>query len=252
MQVSVEGFGRPLRNPVRVAGAQAETNQRKSSGVNHVKTACGNYRTGYYGWRDGGAPALRGFSSRGLQPKSGQICALRQRGRDRRRIAARRGIQAQTSSSAWSRTILLPGAYGSAKMARWRGRLAEPVLIECSTLTVGWVKELAAAAAQQGCELLDAPVTGTKPHAASGELSFLIGGSASGARHRPAGSLCAGTRIHSSRPDRQRRADEAHQQFHVRRAGCLARGSRIYDRRRRPGLCRRRFPFLLTVLRAAD
>ena len=51
------------------------------------------------------------------------------------------------------------------------------VLIECSTLTVGWIKELAAAAAQRGCELLDAPVTGTKPHAASGELSFLIGGS---------------------------------------------------------------------------
>ncbi len=51
------------------------------------------------------------------------------------------------------------------------------VLIECSTLTVAWIKELAAAAAKQGCELLDAPVTGTKPHAASGELSFLIGGS---------------------------------------------------------------------------
>ena len=30
---------------------------------------------------------------------------------------------------------------------------------------------------KRGCELLDAPVTGTKPHAASGELSFLIGGS---------------------------------------------------------------------------
>ncbi len=51
------------------------------------------------------------------------------------------------------------------------------VLIECSTLTVGWIKELAAAASQQGCELLDAPVTGTKPHAANGELSFLVGGS---------------------------------------------------------------------------
>jgi 3-hydroxyisobutyrate dehydrogenase len=51
------------------------------------------------------------------------------------------------------------------------------VLIECSTLTVGWIKELAAAANQRECELLDAPVTGTKPHAASGELSFLIGGS---------------------------------------------------------------------------
>ena len=51
------------------------------------------------------------------------------------------------------------------------------VLIESSTLTVSWVKELAAAAAERGCELLDAPVTGTKPHAASGELIFLVGGS---------------------------------------------------------------------------
>jgi 3-hydroxyisobutyrate dehydrogenase len=51
------------------------------------------------------------------------------------------------------------------------------VLIECSTLTVGWIKELASAAAKRGCELLDAPVTGTKPHAANGELSFLVGGS---------------------------------------------------------------------------
>jgi 3-hydroxyisobutyrate dehydrogenase len=53
------------------------------------------------------------------------------------------------------------------------------VLIECSTLTVGWIKELGAAAAQRSCELLDAPVTGTKPHAAAGELLFLVGGSAS-------------------------------------------------------------------------
>ena len=53
------------------------------------------------------------------------------------------------------------------------------VLIESSTLTVGWIKELSAAAAQRGCEFLDAPVTGTKPHAASGELLFLVGGSAS-------------------------------------------------------------------------
>ncbi len=53
------------------------------------------------------------------------------------------------------------------------------VLIESSTLTVGWIKELAHAAAQRGCEFLDAPVTGTKPHAASGELLFLVGGSAS-------------------------------------------------------------------------
>ncbi|HKW19687.1 MAG TPA: NAD(P)-dependent oxidoreductase [Terriglobales bacterium] len=51
------------------------------------------------------------------------------------------------------------------------------VLIESSTLSVGWIKELAALGAQRSCELLDAPVTGTKPHAESGQLLFLVGGS---------------------------------------------------------------------------
>jgi 3-hydroxyisobutyrate dehydrogenase len=50
------------------------------------------------------------------------------------------------------------------------------VLIESSTLSVGWVRELATAVEQSGCRFLDAPVTGTKPHAASGELLFLVGG----------------------------------------------------------------------------
>ena len=51
------------------------------------------------------------------------------------------------------------------------------VVVECSTLTVTWVLELAAVAAQQGCEFLDAPVTGSKSHAAAGQLLFLAGGS---------------------------------------------------------------------------
>lgn len=51
------------------------------------------------------------------------------------------------------------------------------VLIESSTLTVGWIRELATSAALRNCELLDAPVTGTKPHAESGQLLFLVGGS---------------------------------------------------------------------------
>jgi 3-hydroxyisobutyrate dehydrogenase len=50
------------------------------------------------------------------------------------------------------------------------------ILVECSTLTIGWVKELAAAAAERGAELVDAPVTGSKAAAAAGELNFLIGG----------------------------------------------------------------------------
>jgi 3-hydroxyisobutyrate dehydrogenase len=52
------------------------------------------------------------------------------------------------------------------------------VLVECSTLTVGWIGQLFREVAARGCELLDAPVTGSKPHAASGELVFLVGGSA--------------------------------------------------------------------------
>jgi 3-hydroxyisobutyrate dehydrogenase len=51
------------------------------------------------------------------------------------------------------------------------------VLIECSTISVQWAREFAAAAKTRGCEMLDAPVTGTKPHAAAGELLFLVGGS---------------------------------------------------------------------------
>jgi 3-hydroxyisobutyrate dehydrogenase len=51
-------------------------------------------------------------------------------------------------------------------------------LIESSTLSGDWIQELAAKAVERGCQFLDAPVTGTKPHAASGELLFLVGGSA--------------------------------------------------------------------------
>src|ERR1017187_6358075 len=51
------------------------------------------------------------------------------------------------------------------------------VCIECSTVTVGWVRELSAAATARGCEFLDAPVTGSKTQAAASELNFLVGGS---------------------------------------------------------------------------
>jgi 3-hydroxyisobutyrate dehydrogenase len=52
------------------------------------------------------------------------------------------------------------------------------VLVECSTLSVSWVKELASLAEIRGCEFIDAPVTGSKGAAAAGELNFIAGGSA--------------------------------------------------------------------------
>jgi len=52
------------------------------------------------------------------------------------------------------------------------------ICIECSTVTVNWVRELSTVASGRGCEFLDAPVTGSKTQAAAGELNFLVGGDA--------------------------------------------------------------------------
>jgi len=62
------------------------------------------------------------------------------------------------------------GALAAAAPGTW--------LVESSTASVQWIHELAVAAKQRQCELLDAPVTGSKPQAAAGELLFLVGGSA--------------------------------------------------------------------------
>jgi 3-hydroxyisobutyrate dehydrogenase len=71
------------------------------------------------------------------------------------------------------------------------------VLIESSTLSVNWVRELAAAAEKRSCEFLDAPVTGTKPHSESGQLLFLVGGSAKTLdRVRPVLSILGRDAIH--------------------------------------------------------
>lgn len=56
--------------------------------------------------------------------------------------------------------------------------LPKVIAIESSTLTVGWVKELAAEMASRGVAFLDAPVVGTLGQADSGNLIYLVGGKA--------------------------------------------------------------------------
>jgi len=70
----------------------------------------------------------------------------------------------------------------AASRATWngdRGALAGArpgtIVVECSTVTVGRVHELAEAASRAGCTFVDAPVTGSKLQAAGGELLFLVG-----------------------------------------------------------------------------
>jgi 3-hydroxyisobutyrate dehydrogenase len=52
------------------------------------------------------------------------------------------------------------------------------IAIECSTVSPAWVVELATEVAARQCTLLDAPVLGSRPQAADGQLVFLVGGDA--------------------------------------------------------------------------
>jgi 3-hydroxyisobutyrate dehydrogenase len=52
------------------------------------------------------------------------------------------------------------------------------IAIECSTLSLAWVRELAGLAAGQQLAFLDSPVTGSKDAAEAGELRLMVGGDA--------------------------------------------------------------------------
>ena len=110
------------------------------------------------------------------------------RNRDKAESLATAGATVATSpaeAAAQAAIVFCMVADDHASRALWLGEngalaAAAPgtVLVDCSTVSVSWIKELAAAATAHGCELIDAPVTGSKPQAAAGELSFLAGGSA--------------------------------------------------------------------------
>ena len=50
------------------------------------------------------------------------------------------------------------------------------IAVECSTLSLGWIKELHKHTHDKGIALLDAPVAGSRPQAESAQLIFLVGG----------------------------------------------------------------------------
>jgi 3-hydroxyisobutyrate dehydrogenase len=58
------------------------------------------------------------------------------------------------------------------------GAKPDTVLVECSTLSLDWVRELAGHAASHNLAFLDSPVTGSKDAAEAGELRLLVGGDA--------------------------------------------------------------------------
>jgi 3-hydroxyisobutyrate dehydrogenase len=99
--------------------------------------------------------------------------------------AGARAAHSPREAASGSDVLISMVADDNAARAIWLGEsgalaAAAPgaVCLECSTVTVAWVHELAAAARECECDFLDAPVTGSRPHAAAGELNFLVGGDA--------------------------------------------------------------------------
>ena len=70
-----------------------------------------------------------------------------------------------------SRQVWLAGETGALA-----GVAADAVAIESSTLTLGWVKELAQAFDAKGVTFVDAPVAGSRPQAEAGKLLYFVGG----------------------------------------------------------------------------
>src|SRR5262249_54153951 len=62
---------------------------------------------------------------------------------------------------------------------------AGAVAIDCSTISPAWIVELSGLAVGRGCAFLDAPVTGSRTHAAAGELLFLVGRDLAGVERGP-------------------------------------------------------------------
>lgn len=81
--------------------------------------------------------------------------------------------------------VLAMLADDAASRAAWlgeRGALAamQPgsVVVDCSTLSPDWVAELDQAARSRGLGMVEAPVTGSRPQAEAGQLTFLAGAQA--------------------------------------------------------------------------
>jgi 3-hydroxyisobutyrate dehydrogenase len=94
----------------------------------------------------------------------------RRGGSPKEACASADAVFGMVSDDAASREIWL-GADGILAAELAPGALA----IECSTLSHGWVMELAAAVAGRGLRYIDSPVTGLPADAAGGALTMLVG-----------------------------------------------------------------------------
>jgi len=140
---------------------------------------------------------IMGSGMAGRLLAAGYPVTVYNRSADKSRPLAERGAAVAGSprdAAATADIVFSMVADDDASRAMWDGDQgalagvrAGAILVECSTVTAGRIADLAEAAARAGCTLIDAPVTGSKPQAAGGELTFLVGAPADALeRIRPA------------------------------------------------------------------
>lgn len=92
-----------------------------------------------------------------------------------------------------SRTVWLDAENGAI-----RGLKKDAIVIESSTLTPDWMKDLAAEIFKAKAEFLEAPVIGSRPQAEAGQLVYLIGGDSQTAEKvREILSVMGGKKFHT-------------------------------------------------------
>ncbi len=86
-------------------------------------------------------------------------------------------VISMVGDDAASRAMWL-GAGETAALGAFAAMLPQAVAVECSTLSLDWIREWHAAAAAHGLKAIESPVTGSKLAAESGTLTLLVGGDA--------------------------------------------------------------------------
>ncbi len=94
-----------------------------------------------------------------------------------------RTAQSPRAAAAEAEIIVSMVADDNASRAVWLGEQgaldgvkADAILVECSTLSLPWIRELANLASERSLAFLDAPVNGGPDVAAAGQLRMMVGG----------------------------------------------------------------------------
>lgn len=117
--------------------------------------------------------------------KAGFPLTVYNRTRKRAEQLAETGAQiadTPAQAAAGASVVLSMPADDNASRELWLGRngalpamQAGSIAVECGTVSPEWVKELHREAHARGLRMIDAPVTGSRPQADAGDLTFLVG-----------------------------------------------------------------------------